>query len=750
MSITINEFLKNYGTQINSNVEEFCFKPLYDKKNEDIVDYKNRVDLKQLLRQPKEGQYLPILAGQKALQNDNLLLIGEMGFGKTMTALSISKILQKPKSRVLVMCPGHLVQKWIREIKITIPHAIIINMNNPGLSEIDKLKEKPKGREFWIIGKERAKNHFFKKDGYLVRNNKLYCPKCGNEIIVLKKKKMSKCTKCHEVLWQADNRRTKRYAKSEYIKRKFQKPFDLFIADEFHLYKAGDSAQGTAFSNFVISSKRTIGLSGTLMGGYSSNLFYLLYRMFPNLMSKTYQYNDITKFVKKYGVLEVIEKEPNSGDGKASIQKRVTKRTVERAGISPLIFSELLLEKCIFIRLSDNGGALPKYNEHIISVEMEDEQKEQYIKLELELRTACQKALQSGSKKYLGALVQSLLAYPDGARRGEYIYDPSTDEDDENAIVASAEPVEIDLLPKEKELINIIERSKQAGNKTLVLLEHTGKRNMIPDLQERIERNGIKTVALYSDTCPASKRESWIKKNAKDNDVLICNPRLVETGLDLLEYTDIVFFQTGYNPFTVRQASRRSYRINQTKDINVYFLAYKETMQMNALTLISEKTQVSLACEGELSNIGLTELAKNNTSMLIELAKSLINQTNHDKDVKIISQVENDQVNDQVENDQVNEIDQDQVENDVNDTHDFKKVQKYERINRGIIRMQDNYGVFILDNGERLKFSKGEIFYNGNKCGYYDKQGKGKISKKDIEIYSSDNNTFELIEIKAI
>ena len=47
--------------------------------------------------------------------------------------------------------------------------------------------------------------------------------------------------------------------------------------------------------------------------------------------------------------------------------------------------------------------------------------------------------------------------------------------------------------------------------------------------------------------------------------VCICHPKLVQTGLDLLEFPTIFFVQTGYSIYTLRQASRRSWRIGQKR-----------------------------------------------------------------------------------------------------------------------------------------------------------------------------------------
>ena len=70
--------------------------------------------------------------------------------------------------------------------------------------------------------------------------------------------------------------------------------------------------------------------------------------------------------------------------------------------------------------------------------------------------------------------------------------------------------------------------------------------------------------------------------------MLITNPRCVETGLDLNAFTTIIFYSMGYNLFTLRQASRRSWRINQTAPrVEVYMLYYAD-METSILSAYSK------------------------------------------------------------------------------------------------------------------------------------------------------------------
>ena len=68
-------------------------------------------------------------------------------------------------------------------------------------------------------------------------------------------------------------------------------------------------------------------------------------------------------------------------------------------------------------------------------------------------------------------------------------------------------------------------------------------------------------------------------------DVLVCHLRLVQTGLDLVDFPTTVWFEADCSVYTMRQASRRSWRIGQTQPVQVVFMAYRNTLQADALKL---------------------------------------------------------------------------------------------------------------------------------------------------------------------
>ena len=89
---------------------------------------------------------------------------------------------------------------------------------------------------------------------------------------------------------------------------------------------------------------------------------------------------------------------------------------------------------------------------------------------------------------------------------------------------------------------------------------------------------------------------------------MICHPKLVETGLDLLAFPTLYFYETGYSLHTLRQASRRSWRIGQRHDVRVKFVTYPGTMQETCLRLMGKKMLVALMMEGKFSGEGLQSL----------------------------------------------------------------------------------------------------------------------------------------------
>ncbi|MCS8180788.1 DEAD/DEAH box helicase, partial [Pseudomonas aeruginosa] len=409
-----------------------------------------------------------------------------------------------------------------------------------------------------------------------------------------------------------------------------QGTFDLLIADEAHEYKNGGSAQGLAMGVLAAKARKTLLLTGTLMGGYGDDIFYLLFRALPGRMIedgyRPTKSGSMTSaamaFMRDHGVLKDIYSESMGTAHKTAKGCKVSVRTVKAPGFGPKGVLRCILPFTVFLKLKDIGGnVLPPYDEEFREVAMDDEQANAYRTLSSRLSQELKQALAKRDTTLLGVVLNVLLAWPDTCFRAETVTHPRTRE--LLAFVAS-QFNELELMPKERELIDICQKEKAEGRKTLVYSVYTGTRDTTSRLKLLLEQEGFK-VAVLRASVDASRREDWIAEQLdRGIDVLITNPELVKTGLDLLEFPTIVFMQSGYNVYSLQQAARRSWRIGQKLAVKVIYLGYAATSQMTCLALMARKIMVSQSTSGDVPESGLDVLNQDGDSVEVALARQLV------------------------------------------------------------------------------------------------------------------------------
>lgn len=226
-----------------------------------------------------------------------------------------------------------------------------------------------------------------------------------------------------------------------------------------------------------------------------------------------------------------------------------------------------------------------------------------------------------GDTTLLGVVLNVLLRWPDTCFNAETVKHPRS-----RSLLAFVPSVfnEDDISPKEEELIQIALKNQAQGRRTLVYTTYTGKRDTASRLKTLLTIAGLKTAVLRS-SVSTMKREDWILDQVdRGVDCVVCNPELVKTGLDLLEFPTIVFMQSGYNVYTLQQASRRSWRIGQKEDVDVYYLGYANSAQITCLSLMAKKIAVSQSTSGDVPDTGLDILNQDGDSVEVALAKQLI------------------------------------------------------------------------------------------------------------------------------
>lgn len=350
-------------------------------------------------------------------------------------------------------------------------------------------------------------------------------------------------------------RGSRKVAPGVYIKKHLKGYFDFAIFDEVHLFKSGSSAQANCMSALISASKKHLALTGTIAGGMANHIFYLIYRLDPRRMKQAgYEWTDEIKFIEKYGVLETsfeCKTDEGSEQYNASSKGRQKGSPSIKPGISPLIFMDFLLDKTVFLDLSDMSHYLPPLKEIVELVDIpetiENQNGDVIENIEVSMINSYRTIIgdlrklsrtKEGGKGILSTMLQFSLSYLDKPYGVSAIRSPKT-----GATLAIPEDYSIyadknTLLSKEKRLVYIVNKELNEKRNIVIFAEYTGSPETCVSyrLKELIETHCHikgKVEVLESSYPSASKREEWIHKKAEEGcKVIITNPRNVETGLE--------------------------------------------------------------------------------------------------------------------------------------------------------------------------------------------------------------------------
>ena len=440
-----------------------------------------------------------------------------------------------------------------------------------------------------------------------------------------------------------------------YIQRKGRHNVDMLIVDEMHEFLTG-SAQGHGAQRLASCAKKILGLTGTLFNGYAENLYNMFLYFYPEKIKNEYQeymkqdpefrggmkkqfkdrysYKEVeytpydwhthrienaADYVKishnwgRYLDLQFIEKDR---PGVLNANVECTIKTKDAPGINPNIFIKLLSNCCVFMSMDDVSSELPAYNESIIKCELNKENLEAYNNLIGNLSNAIVPA------RYKHQEIKKLAAWSDNPCfiADDYIEYRGTGVRDNHKL---------------DELMKIINHHDQEC--VLVYTYYDTNNDINSIIYDRLQQEGIKTAILKNSTS-AMKRIEWFEKKKEEGvRVVICNPGMVDTGLDLLDFTTIVFYELDQNFFTMRQAARRSYRLNQKNNVSIYYMYYAGTVQETLIKFMAEKLKSVKVLEGDFDDEGLSSLVSGNQDNTNAIYKDMLDKVEYENDDDVIS-----------------------------------------------------------------------------------------------------------------
>ena len=197
-----------------------------------------------------------------------------------------------------------------------------------------------------------------------------------------------------------------------------------------------------------------------------------------------------------------------------------------------------IIGNTVFLRLADVASGLS-------SMDSEEDatgysQRSAYNTVYEELRLKLAEALKAGSKRLLATYLQTLLAYPDGCTRGETVFDPRSG----------------DVIVQVPALIDMVAAERMEGRRVLVYATHTRTRDITERMDDMLTRHGFRVAVMKADAVAPERREAWVADSVKQGiDVMICHPRLVQTGLDLIDFPTLIWYETDYSVYVMLWAT---------------------------------------------------------------------------------------------------------------------------------------------------------------------------------------------------
>ncbi len=625
-----------------------------------------------------------IAACHAALQTrKGVLLVGEPGTGKTAMGATLAATLQsqmQPGQVDLVTCPPHLVEKWEREFKDAVPGVWVRILKT--VEDVKALMERAtqRGRaltvgvvsretmklgEGWSVAVGYQKRHLARwPHGATAPEGQAdtkrittitvpICPTCGATITKDNTEEPANqawlervprtCPQCHGALWMkartfskgkkvGGNPKNPRVPLAEYIAMRFPGRVFLYLADEVHESKSTTTDQGEAMMVLANAATKVVGLTGTVYGGTASSLYGIEFVFNPRLRTKYPWGKGINAWVRDMGCLEkVVEYRPQyDQSGVYSGKRRTENKPKEAPGCSPLLVQEII-DHCVFVGLLDMGKHMAAYREIPVPIAPDPEVASLYQQAKQTLGQYLFQCRLEGDASALGMYLQTMLSWPSAPyRTEECIHRKRLDRDSAEVEERHVHTIpgldEHRLYAKERWLVDLVREKVAEGSGVAIFCRQTGTRDIQPRIQKLLVEHvpGAKPFILKG-SVPAEKRENLLNQQvAMGVNVLIANPRLVATGLDLLAFPKIVFYEDDYSLFVVGQASRRAWRLNQAADVvcETYYPYYTGLMENQAVELIGRKQQAANLLYGE-GNGGLSALSNDGGSLLAALASEI-------------------------------------------------------------------------------------------------------------------------------
>jgi DNA-directed RNA polymerase subunit RPC12/RpoP len=528
----------------------------------------------------------------------------------------------------------HVIDSWekAKELSTTQPAGMY-------LIAYSRLRMHPKFVSCAVEKQHRETN----ADGNVEISTMWHCPDCWSPISTkaLPKKKKLKCPHCNGVLYTyIPEGSTLRYSYGQWINAVEQEaivphtsenkqlpyvrlinqiPFDLAGFDEVHNAASVTSNQGASFLRVMSKAKRSLCLTATLTNGIAKSLYNILWGMMPEKMAADgWDRNSSVLFQKRYGAFRTIVKTEGDGNRHRSGESA---KTYDSPGISPAVLKYTLGS---FVNMASSDFTdMPPVRRTCYSCNPHP----RFEKGIGKITEIIQDANLSPADRLAAVSVRNnaVLRLSDTYHH----FDDTLMLRDQFLGTLQRDPIP-KLSEKEERLIEIVSEAKRNGERVLLYSGITQKIDIRPVLKRLVQQYTDCSVDSLPDTVPAQKVVSWFTKSKAD--VTIASFKRVGTGLNLSQYTYVVWYDYTDESRRAEQGDGRVRRVNTAmlhrkifgcvKEIKYFYLTSSKFREAQ-LSYTLEKRMVSSLIEGEVPEIDPSTTSGGDSSFSSILTRAL-------------------------------------------------------------------------------------------------------------------------------
>jgi len=621
--MTILEFQSKYAEEILKILPTPKWMPILNDFNKKILDVSAQKHGRRAFASQMEFVVAPILYNFLEGKEKVGIINAEMGTGKTTMSNIVAYNLFKEKFEekgmsILFLTSGakHL-KKMRREAEAVFGDNVKISFyiikTNPRkkekeeitLEEALEIKPQPGEVVYFLLSKDTGKFDI-KYENISEKLKK--CPDCGHKFEQNKKGKKNKiktifCPSCGTKLIKPVKGKLG-YAEKIEKKARFKthKFWDLAIVDEVHEFQNPLSLQSRLYKAVIKHSYYKIVMTGTLSNGYASSIFHILYPLIPNHFKKYgFDYKKIGAFIDYFGSKKESRTFKLIGKG-----GRQTVKIEELPRINDKIVG-FLAPYTVWFEIKDLDVEMPPLKEFLEIVPMDPEIESAYKIFERRIKNVGNSMVLEPKNQVRSALASFVYrlnnhTYPHTFTMKGYGIQLTESgivpDGNYQEIEVSFEPLPEDFISnKEKKLIEVVSKELAEGRRVIIYGVYNHATKLYDRLVNVLGMHGI-DADYMPDNVKAEDIEEWI--NNYDKDVVILPQKRVATGLDLVQFHTIVFYELDRQLRIVSQAKQRPWRpVGQEKEVRVYYLAY-EGLQEKELKLMAEKMRAAATVEGRI------------------------------------------------------------------------------------------------------------------------------------------------------